>query len=336
MIVQWIVFALNFAFLFRHARLVGRNEAYLDKVTTSTVNGFFICVVFLVHFAQYCSDYYPNSVSHLIRQLVVVSFLFYSGYGCAIQYRSKGRDYLTTFPRKRILTTLVNFDIAVCMFIIVGLLLGKSFSLRQISLSFIGWDAVGNSSWYIFAILLCYAAFWASFKVLGRFPQHICVLTCVILVALFVIALSRIKETYWYSTMMVFPAGVFYGLYKERIEGFLARYYWTCLALFGVLLAVVMHLPIIGPRHWASFNLKSISFAFIIVMATMKIELRSPALRWCGEHLFPLYIYQRIPMIVFSTLHPAAFKDWRCWMYFFLSFVISVCIAEQYRRFRFK
>ena len=136
--------------------------------------------------------------------------------------------------------------------------------------------------------------------------------------------------------MMVFPAGVFYGLYKEWIEGFLARYYWPCLALFGVLLAVVTHLPVIGPRYWASFNLKSICFAFIIIMATMKIELHSPALRWCGEHLFPLYIYQRIPMIVFSTLHPAAFKDWRCWMYFLLSLGFSVFIAGQYRRFRFK
>ena len=336
MIVPWIVFSLIIALLFHHAKLVGRNEAYLDKGTTSTINGFFICVVFLVHFAQYCSDYYSNSVSHLIRQLVVVSFLFYSGYGCAIQYRRKGRDYLTTFPRKRILMTLVNFDIAVCMFIIVGLLLGKSFPLRQIALSFIGWDAVGNSAWYIFAILLCYAAFWASFKLFGSFPQHLRMVTCVILVALFVVALSRIKEPYWYNTMMVFPAGVLYGLYKGQIEGFLARYYWPCLAFLGALLAVVTHLPVIGPRYWASFNLKSISFALIIVLATMKIELRSPALRWCGEHLFPLYIYQRIPMILFSTLHPTAFKDWRCWMYFLLSFVVSVFIAEQYRRFRFK
>lgn len=336
MIFQWIVFALIVVVLFLRARLVVRNDAFLDKETTLTVNGFFICVVFLVHFAQYCRDYYPNSVASVIRQLVVVSFLFYSGYGCAVQYRCKGESYLKTFPRKRILATLVNFDMAVCLFIIVGFLLGKSFPLRQIVLSFIGWDAVGNSAWYIFAILLCYMAFWASFKFLGRFPPMARALSCVVLVAMFILVLSRVKDPFWYSTMMVFPTGVVFGLYKGRCEKFLARNYWPCLAVLVILVAVAEHLPVIGTRHWASFNLKSVCFAILLVMATMKVELHSPPLRWCGEHLFPLYIYQRIPMIVFSTLHPAAFQDWRSWLYCALSFCFTVFIASQYRRFHFK
>ena len=161
--VQWILLGVLVVLLFSRSRFVTNNNTYLDKDTTSTINGFFICVIFLSHFAQYCGEVYCNEIGSFFGQLVVAMFLFYSGYGCAVQYRSRGNDYLRAFPKKRILTTLVNFDIAVCVFIVVGLLLGRSFALRQVVCSFIGWDSVGNSAWYIFVILLCYAAFWVSF-----------------------------------------------------------------------------------------------------------------------------------------------------------------------------
>lgn len=337
MIIQLSAFALFAVFLFFRARLVDQTSTRLDKETTATINGFFICIVFLSHFSQYCVDVYPNAVGRLFRQLMVATFLFFSGYGCAAQYRRRGGDYLDGFLSKRILTTLANFDIAVCVFVVVGFLLGKRFPLRQIILSFVGWDSVGNSSWYIFAILLCYTTFWIAFKICGkkRISDMTRSLGCVAIVGCAVLVLSRVKDQpCWYDTMMVFPAGVMYSLYRERIERFLAKYYWPCLALLSVAFATVTHLPVVGSRHWASFNLKSICFALIVVLVTMKVELRSPALRWCGEHLFPIYIYQRIPMIIFSTLHPAAFMDWRCWIYGTVSFGITILIASQYRRFK--
>ena len=143
-------------------RPVRWNEAYLGKEATSTINGLFIALVFLSHFSQY-SIYMSNYVARWLGQLIVVMFLFYSGYGCMVQYMAKGRAYLQTFPKKRVISTLVNFDIAVAIFVVVGLLLGKSFSIKQVALSFVCWDSVGNSNWYIFAILLCYLAFWFVF-----------------------------------------------------------------------------------------------------------------------------------------------------------------------------
>lgn len=159
-----IVFGiLLLAILLFRARPVRWNAAYINKTSTQTINGLFIWLVFLSHFAQY-SPYLRNYVGQYLGQLIVVMFLFYSGYGCMIQYMAKGSDYLRHFPKKRILTTLVNFDIAVAMFVIIGLLLGKPFTLNQVALSFVCWDSVGNSNWYIFAIVLCYTAFWFSFR----------------------------------------------------------------------------------------------------------------------------------------------------------------------------
>lgn len=76
---------------------------------------------------------------------------------------SKGYSYLETYPKSRILTTLLNFDIAICCFILMNLFLGRKMDLSQIVLSFIGWDSVGNSNWYIFIILWCYLSFYVVF-----------------------------------------------------------------------------------------------------------------------------------------------------------------------------
>lgn len=337
MSVQLFVFAFLVALLFFRARPVRLNDAFLDKKTTSTVNGFFILMVFLSHFWQYCGGHYPNEVGLFFGQLMVTTFLFYSGYGCAAQYQAKGMEYLRTFFRKRILVTLINFDIAVLAFVLVGLLLGHTLTLRQVTLSLVCWDDVGNSNWYIFAILLCYSAFLLSFGLGHKTPALIKELVCTALVGLFVLMLFRVKSHIWYDTMMCFPAGVFFCLNRDRIQGLFKNFYFQFLGAFTLILIVAGlvagHIRATRLIYGGVFNIKSISFALIVVMATMKIELRSPVLRWCGEYLFPIYIYQRIPMIVFSTLHPSAFSDWRCWIYCALSAVITIGIAVVYPRF---
>ena len=338
MSIQLFVLAFLAALLFFRARPVRLNDAFLDKKTTSTVNGFFILMVFLSHFWQYCRGSYPNEVGLLFGQLMVTTFLFYSGYGCAARYQAKGIEYLRTFSRKRILATLINFDIAVLSFVLVGLLLGHTLTLRQVMLSLVCWDDVGNSNWYIFAILLCYSAFLLSFGLGHKAPALIKELVCTALVVLFVLTLFRVKSHIWYDTMMCFPAGVVFCLNRDRILDLFKKYYLQFLGAFTLILIVAGlvagHIRATRFVYGGVFNIKGISFALIVVMVTMKIELRSPLLRWCGEHLFPIYIYQRIPMIVFSTLHPSAFSDWRCWIYGIVSFGITILIASQYRRFK--
>ena len=312
------------------------NDAYLDKETTSTINGLFIILVFLSHFSQY-SSYMFNYIWQWLGQLVVVMFLFYSGYGCTAQYMTKGYSYLRTFPKKRILSTLVNFDIAVAIFVVVGLLLGKSFTLKQIAFSFVCWDSVGNSNWYIFAIVLCYSALWIVFAGVGakvrKFDGGGLILQIILIFV--VIGLSRVKESWWYDTMMSFGVGVAYAIHKKQIEPFVRRWYWTVLFSLATAFVAIPHLPLISRCHFAMFNMKSVVFAILVVLLTMKLELRCPVFAWCGKNLFPLYIYQRIPMLVFSTIWPAAFSDWRSCIFCGLSAFVTVCIAQFYQRFKY-
>lgn len=337
--IQLIFVALTALVLLCRSRPVRFNEQYIDKATTATVNGFFICHVFLSHFSQYTHvDAFVNYSGEWFGQLMVVMFLFYSGYGCMVQFRKKGSDYLKRFPVKRILGTLVNFDIAVCIFAVVCLLIGREISWRQFALSLVCWESVGNSNWYIFAILLCYLAFWLVFDKLvakvSKFNGRGLILQ-IILIAL-VIGLSRVKEPWWYDTIMSFGAGVMYAIYKEEIEAFVRRWYWAVLIGLIAAFMVIPYLPLISRYHFAMFNMKSVAFALIVVLLTMKFELRCPVFAWCGRNLFPIYIYQRIPMIALSMLDPAGFTNLRMLCYFVLSILITVGIAILYPRFEFR
>lgn len=96
------------------------------------------------------------AVDRLLEQLIVTTFLFYSGYGILASLKTK-KDYLQKFP-KRIFKVWLQFAIAVCLFL--NLFIGKVYSTQTILLSFTAWDSVGNSNWYILAILVLYALFY--------------------------------------------------------------------------------------------------------------------------------------------------------------------------------
>lgn len=146
----------------------------LERDSTDSVKGIFILYVFLCHVKGYIPydvmndsppNYYFIKLTSYTRQLLVVMFLFYSGYGVMEAIKRKGAAYVNSIPKKRVLTTLLNFDIAVAIFIILDLLLNIPLTWQQSLLAFSGWTSVGNSNWYIFCILFLYSATFISFRI---------------------------------------------------------------------------------------------------------------------------------------------------------------------------
>ena len=148
---------------------------YIAKEQCNSIKGIFILVVFMRHVVPYITKagYELSSVTDklyvvgntLIGQLLVVMFLFYSGYGIMESVKKKGSTYVASMPRKRLLGTLLNFDVAVCCFALLSLALGINFTAQKFALSLIGWESLGNSNWYIFDILVCYALAYIFFKI---------------------------------------------------------------------------------------------------------------------------------------------------------------------------
>ena len=315
---------------------------YLGKEQCNAVKGVFILLVFMAHvqtFIMRCgfsfdkpTDGTGRAFSVAMGQLVVTLFFFYSGYGVMKSLMAKGDSYLDTYPKKRLLTTLLNFDVAVICFVFLAWILGEQVGLPRILLSLIGWSAFGNSNWYIFVILCCYLAFYLVFKVFGtRYRLGAAVLAVIVLAGM--LALRACKSPFWYTTMLVFPAGTVYALYSEKLEHLIQQRYWLSVIL---LLAAFLSLGLLvktHPLHGLTFNAKSIVFALLIVTLTMKVRIGNQWLRWCGFSLFPLYIYQRLPMI---SLRGIAGEGWVCahpHVFIGLCFLITVGIAWLYNKF---
>ncbi len=337
----WYLLILIVSLIGVRLRREGFFPDFLGKEQCKAVKGFFILLVFLGHAiisirnCGFSSDRMIDRLAFRIwsemGQLVVVMFFFYSGYGVMSSLRTKGLKYLESYPQNRLLTTLVNFDIAVFCYLLLNWALGIRAGFSKVALSMIGWESVGNSNWFIFVILFCYLAFYLAFWVV-RNNDLVGSMLVVMLVFAGMLALHRFKgNTYWYDTMLVFPVGVFYALYAEKITEAIQKHYWWTLAfLAGVFL--VLHFGHIRSFHGLTLNIKAIVFSLLIVVLTMKVQVGNPWLLWCGLSLFPLYIYQRLPMLAIRGL---AGKEWVCTnphVFIGICFMVTVGIALLYNK----
>ena len=208
----------------------GYNNGYLSFDTTNAVKGIFILLVFIAHIVPYIlksgADVMGGGfgfIHNRIGQWIVAMFLFYSGYGIMQSIMKKGNSYIADIPMKRVFNTLLNFDIAVLVFIVVAFLMGTPLTIPQCLLSLTGWDTVGNSNWYIFVILVCYALTYVSFYKQNNWYKSAFI--CFGLIVFTQLLLSVFKQEYWYNTMWCYSAGMLFSLFKDRIEIFAKAYY---------------------------------------------------------------------------------------------------------------
>lgn len=321
---------------------------YLSFDTTNAVKGLFIALVFIKHITLYIlnsgyvfdNSYFSRAflfIDAQVGQWIVAMFLFYSGYGIMESIRKKGMAYVQSIPRKRILTTLINFDIAVALFAIVSLFVPNDYSIKQYLLSFTGWEAVGNSNWYIFVIMLCYLLSYVCFRIpidhqylnsyIHTYTKRSVI--CFLLLLISVVVLYYAKPAHWYNTMLCFGLGVFFSIWREHIETILKRYYWLLLSLSFIVFMILGE-----SRYYISgfvHNVYCIVFCLLIVMLTMKFKINNTILIWAGKNLFPLYIYQRIPMIILSSICGGAFVASYPVLYTFACLLITLLFAHFYK-----
>lgn len=105
-VLVFLVFIIDTRFKFCKT---GFNTSYLDKMTCVQVKGFMAMLIFLAHGYSYIPAsenilYILFSKVHsVLGQLIVVMFLFYSGYGVLKQFKNKGKTDQLFFKIKKVL-----------------------------------------------------------------------------------------------------------------------------------------------------------------------------------------------------------------------------------------
>lgn len=305
-------------------------EDYISIEKANCLKGIFIILVFFRHFGQYVDqkaslDSYFLVIDHALGQMIVALFLFLSGYGIMESVRKKGMDYVKKMPYHRIFKVWIHFCIALIPYLIYRLAVGKQTSLKKIVLSMLCWESLGNSNWYIMAIILSYFILYLSFLIFKEKYEKAAVfatlLTCVTIAILLPFRPDR-----YYNTLLCVPAGVWFSLYKQRLDRFFQKSQLRYIT--GFMLSIIFFLLFdvlrVITKNVVVYELAAILFVSCILFFARKVCLANPVLRFCGEHVFSLYILQRLPMLFFKNVIPLSDHEY---IYFAVSFLTTFLIA---------
>lgn len=333
-----IFMLLLLVILFRYLNVAREgefNRDYLSKENTAAVNGIFVLMVLFSHGAQYISLKGPYDQAYValkvyLDQLVVSTFLFYSGYGMMESVKKKGYPYVRSVMTSRFWKLLFQFNVAVVLYLIVGYPMNMRFSPSRILLATIAWTSVGNSNWYIFAIFGLYILFFLSFFVLKYRNRtttlYVGAAVLTVLSAAFVLWQIRMgRPNYCYNTIILFSGGVWWSLLKKWIDQIVMR---NEMVYFGIATVVAGIYCVSYVKRWnygvEGYTVWATAFIMVLMLITMKVSLNNPVFSWFGNHVFSIYILQRIPM---SILHYWGVSEKHKYVFLILSILSTMVIA---------
>lgn len=326
------------------ANFTGENYLFYDNYNrdkSTSIKGIFAIIIMFSHVRGYISmsgafDNLFNMIIGFIGQQMVIMFFVYSGYGIVKSIMNKP-NYMKGFFTKRIVKTWLHFALAVLLYIILALALGRKYSIFVWIMSIVGWTSVGNSNWFIFDTLLMYLVTYVSFIWLynnrlndteqKKKTTKIC---CVVLFVLLYIAfavfiiLTHKSEAYWFDTILTYPMGMLYAIFEEKIKKIFKSsqiYYWCTLVIVAVLYFVSYYYRnYCGILHY----IRMCIFPILLSLVLMKISFNNKVLIWLGKNSFSIYILQRLPMIIFKEVGLASYNKY---LYAIVVFTITILIS---------
>ena len=332
MIIVYIVAACIF-FIGTVIHLSDYNNDYVSQKQTRIINGFFVFTIFISHFKGYIdtSNILDNTIVRLtwtIDQLMVTTFFFYSGYGILESIKNK-KDYIKLFPKKRLLPLWFNLLIGDVLFLIMNIVLHINYSIKDIVLSLVGYTSIGNSNWFIFITFILYIFTIIAFSIFDtkeNIKWSVCIVS--ILSIILVGVLGVFKPYYFVNTLLCFPLGMLFSLFKLEIETIVKKHYvlfFVVSLISFVLLFLIRKKYGIGNNYY--YNILSCSFVIFIVICSMKFSFNNKLFEFFGQHVFWIYVLQRIPMICLKG------KIDNNYLYFITCFIITIVMSYVMNKF---
>lgn len=280
----------------------GYNYNYLQKYQTTSIKGIFIVIIVFSHMNSYieintCLNSLYLKIITMIGQLMVTMFLFYSGYGIMESIKVKN-NYIHSFFKNRILKTLIHFDLAIILFLLLNLILKEKYSFTHIILSFLGWESVGNSNWFVFCILINYIITLISFMIFKN-KNLLALIAITVMSIVYIMIMHKLKEPWWYNIELCFALGLWYSYYKEKIENILLnnKKYWVGLVFIMFLTFLFYKLNFLSGIIYVLF---SCCFTLLVIFINIKVSVNNKILYWLGLNSFSIYILQRLPMLLLA------------------------------------
>lgn len=325
MIIFFIIACVSALPFLKLDKSESRLDDYLSKERTTALNGLFVLLIFVSHVSTYVDltsslDRPYTMIKDFLGQTVVLTFLFYSGFGIARSIQKKGMSYVSGLPYRRFFKVLYHTDIAVLLYLLMNLAIGKNYDLKTNLLAFLSWNSIGNSDWYVFAILGLYIIVFVSFGICKANKYIGTVITTVLSLAFVVFQIKIGRNSWCYNTIMLFPAGMIYSLFKEKIDSIVLKNNITYVITVATAILAFAFAATLRGNGIIFYTVWVMLFMALILLFTMKIQLKNKILLWFGKHVFSIYILQRIPMILFTHIGLNQYK----YLFVILCFIVTI------------
>lgn len=318
----------------------GKNEFYADYCSpknTTTANAVFSVLIFISHGVTYIDMANPLDEAYLgikvfLAQGVVVTYLFYSGFGIMESIKKKGYNYVKRMPIDRFFKLWYQFALMLCLFIAANLFMKKNFSITDNLLAFTGYKSIGNDNWYLFVTFAIYIIVFISFIFCKKHHvvaiMSVFALTCAFI--LFEIKLELPRR--YFDTILCFPLGMLFSYLKPTIDKIVMKNDILWIITTTACFVVCMFGSQNRDEHLIFRMIFLCSAPVFITLLMMKIQCRSSILDWFGSHIFSFFMLQRIPMRLLEHLNlnhsPYLFM---CLAFFgtvILSTIVDECFAK--------
>lgn len=319
------------AVLFYNIKVTSQGEFHTDYSSpkqTATINAITTLLIFFSHASQYVNlggvldDPYLVFRKY-IGQLVVATFLFFSGFGMMESIKKKGTPYVKSIPTKRFFKVWYHFAIALILYIIVGLIFNRGYSISQTLLAFTGYKAIGNSNWYMFVTFAMYFILFIAFMIARKHNSLGVLLTFALTIAFVVFEYKIGLEQRYYNTIFCFPAGMLFSLIKPYFDKITMKNDLLYVISTGIIFTAYYIFEHYRGKNVIIHNLFAIFAVVLIMMVTMKVKIGNPILDFFGSHIFSFFILQRIPMIVLKELGFNSHK----YAFMIVSFVLTIILT---------
>ena len=282
---------------------------YMSPQKSGAIKGIFTVIVLFSHVRKFIDlDKTPLNLPYgkflsFLGQLMVVMFLFYSGYGIMLGLQKKD-GYLKSLITKRTPKVILHFDIAVLCYFISNNILGNRYPIKKLLLAFIGVSDVGNPAWFIFTTVVLYLITFISFVIARKKTIAGTIITTLLTAAAYVaLFVWKGKSHWWYDTMLCFPLGMWYALAKPKIDKLLLEDFnkwFFAVSSTGIAFFFLKYVMKNYGLNMYCFVPAALLFALFITFLSMRISVGNKVLNWFGNHIFSMYILQYIPMNIYK------------------------------------
>ena len=309
-------------------------EDYMNLDNTNSIKGIFVWMIIFCHKIGYGikNEYIFTRIITCFGQNIVTMFLFYSGFGIKESIKNKGFNYAKTLLNKSVIL-LLKFEISLLLYLAENIFILKNkITLKSYILSAIFRNALGNSNWFVFTIILFYLYSYLSFIFTKNHYISILILNTISFFHVMLVYNYFYKrKIHTVATTLSFNIGFYYSLIKSKIDRIIMNNDIIYFGFTSIIIFLYYYFYKINSLIYNS--ILNVLFALLVVLISMKIKFKNNFLNFLNLHSFSIYLLQKLIIILVFKKNIFKNNNFIQISFEFTSIIFLACLFDKHTQF---